>query len=156
MLAAAIQAAGRGIIVGSQTSGAVAEKQVFWLPGGAALVVQTSRVLDPRGLALDGVGVIPDVVHPLVADDLDLQPRRKGVHHGNADAMQTARGLVNLRIEFAAGMQRAHDHFERRFFREFRMGIDRNAASVVNHGHEAIRVQIDIDERGVAGKRLIH
>ena len=71
VLAAAIQAAGRGIIVGSQTSGAVAEKQVFWLPGGAALVVQTSRVLDPRGLALDGVGVIPDVVHPLVADDLD-------------------------------------------------------------------------------------
>ncbi len=70
--------------------------------------------------------------------------------------MQAARGLVDLGVELAAGMQRAHDDFERGFVREFRMRIDRDAAAVVGDGDEAVRLELDLDEVGVAGQRLVH
>ena len=70
--------------------------------------------------------------------------------------MQAARGLVGPGIELAAGMQRGHDDFQRRFFREFRVRIDRNAAPVVGHGREAVLIQRDVDAGRVAGDRLVH
>ena len=70
--------------------------------------------------------------------------------------MQAARGLVDLRVEFAAGVQRAHDHFERRLVLELRMRVDRNAAAVVGDGDEAVRLHLDFDPVGVAGERLVH
>ena len=74
----------------------------------------------------------------------------------DADAMQAARGFVNLRVEFAAGMQRAHDHFERRFVLELRMGINGNAAPIVVDGDEAVRFHLDFDPARVTGQRLVH
>ena len=95
-------------------------------------------------------------VELLAARDLDLEPRGQRVDHGDADAVQAARGLIDLGVEFAAGMQRAHDDFERGFFRKFRMRVDRNAAAIVRHGQEAVGAEFDLDEGGVARQRLVH
>ena len=97
--------------------------------------------------------------HPiklLAARDLDLHALGQRIGDRNADAVQAARGLIDLGVEFAAGMQRAHDHFERGLVLEFRMRIDRNAAAVVGDGDEAVRLHLDFDPVGVAGQRLVH
>ena len=65
--------------------------------------------------------------------------RGEGVDDRDADAMQAAGGLVDLGIEFAAGVQRAHDDFERGLLREFRMRIDRDAAAIVADRSESRR-----------------
>ena len=91
-----------------------------------------------------------------VARDLDLELIRQRVHHRDADAVQAAGGLVDLGIEFSAGVQRRHDHFERRLVAEFRMRVDRNAAAVVGDGEQAVLVELDLDPVGVAGDRLVH
>ena len=70
--------------------------------------------------------------------------------------MQAARGLIDLGVELAAGMQRAHDDFERGLLRKFRMRIDRDAAAVVGDGQEAVGAEFHLDEGGVAGQRLVH
>ena len=74
----------------------------------------------------------------------------------HADAVQAARGFVGLGVEFAARVQRRHDHFERGLLRKFRMRIDRNAAPVVGHADEAVGLELDLDPVGVAGDRLVH
>ena len=90
------------------------------------------------------------------ARDLDLHALGQRVRHRDADAVQAARGLVDLGVEFAARVQRAHDDFERGFFRKLRMRIDRDAAPVVGHGHEAVGGQLHVDPVGMAGERLVH
>src|ERR1700737_4937113 len=95
-------------------------------------------------------------VELLAAGDFDLEPRGQRVHHRDADAVQAAGGLVNLGVEFATGMQRAHDDFERGFFWKFRMRIDRNAASIVGDGEESVGAQLHFDEGGMARQRLVH
>jgi hypothetical protein len=70
--------------------------------------------------------------------------------------MQPSRSIVDLGIEFAARVQRAHDHFQRGLVLEFWMRIDRNAAAIVGHGDEAVRLHLDVDESGVARQRLVH
>ena len=70
--------------------------------------------------------------------------------------MQTARGLVDLGVELAAGMQRAHDDFERGFLRKFRVRIDGNAAAVVGDGEKAVGAKLHLDEGRVAGQRFVH
>ncbi len=92
----------------------------------------------------------------LAARDLDLHALGQRVRHRNADAVQAAGGFVNLGVEFAAGVQRAHDHFERRLVLEFRMRIDRDAAAVVGDGDKAVGRHLDLDPVGVAGQRLVH
>ena len=90
------------------------------------------------------------------ARDLDLEPRGQGVDHRHADAVQTARGLVDLAVELAARLQRAHDDFERRLLRELRMRIDRDAATVVGDGEEAVCGELDADEGRVSREHLVH
>ena len=96
------------------------------------------------------------LVELLAARDLDLHALGQRVRHRDADAMQAARGLVDLGVEFAAGMQRAHDHFERRLVLEFRMRVDRNAAAVVDDGDKTVGLHLDVDPVGVTGQRLVH
>ena len=120
---------------------------------GAAAVVDLAEVLE---LALGMAALERHAIELLAARDLDLEPRGQRIHHRHADAVQAARGLVNLGVELAAGMQRAHDDFERGFFREFRMRIDRNAAAVVGHGQESVGAQFHFDEGGMARQRLVH
>ena len=95
-------------------------------------------------------------VELLATRDLDLEAGGKRVDHGNADAVQTAGGFVDLRVKLAAGMQRAHDDFERGFFRKFGMRVNRDPAPVVGDGQKSVRGQLDLDEAGVAGQRLVH
>ncbi len=119
----------------------------------AAAVVDLAEVFE---LALGMAALERHSIELLAAGDLDLQPRGQRVHHRYADAMQAARGLINLGVELAAGMQRAHDHFERGFLRKFRMRIDRNAAAIVGDGQKSVGAQFHLDERGMAGQRLVH
>src|SRR6185312_3290955 len=120
---------------------------------GAAAVVDLAEVLE---LAFGMAALECHAVELLAARDLDLEPRGQRVDDGDADAMQAAGGLVDFRVEFAARMQRAHDDFERRLFRKFRMRIDGDAAAIVRDRQKAVRRELDLDEGGVAGQGLIH
>ena len=71
------------------------------------------------------------LVRVLVARDIDFHPFRQRIDDRGADAMQAAGGVIDLAAEFSAGMQRRHDHFQRRLVLEFGMRIDRNAAAIV-------------------------
>ena len=119
----------------------------------AAAVVNLAERLQ---LALRLAALERHLVELLLARDLDFEQVRQRVHHRHADAVQPARGLIDLGVEFAARMERAHDHFERRLLREFRMRIDRDAAAVVDDGEEAVGGEFDLDEGRVPRQRLVH
>ncbi|GJE71691.1 hypothetical protein CHKEEEPN_3238 [Methylorubrum podarium] len=104
------------------------------------------RVAAGKGLAVEG----------LVAGDLHLQHVRERVDDGDADAVQAAGGLVDLRIELTARVQRGHDDLERRLARKFRVRIDRDAAAVVGDDEGARLLQLHLDEARVARDRLVH
>ena len=91
-----------------------------------------------------------------VARDLHFENVGERVHHRHADAVQAAGGLVDLGVEFSAGMQRGHDDLERRLVLELRMRVDRDAAAVVGDGQQAVLVEIDLDPIGMAGDGLVH
>src|SRR6185437_16063819 len=120
---------------------------------GAAAVVDLAEILE---LAL---GVATLEIHPielLAAGNFDFEPRRQRIYHGYADAVQAAGRFVDLGVELAAGVQRAHDDFEGGFFRELRMRVDRDTAAVVGDGQKAVGRELDLDEVGMAGQRLVH
>src|SRR3954452_3026700 len=110
---------------------------------GAAAVVDLAEILE---LALGLAALKGHPVKFLAARDLDLEPRGQRVDDGDADTVQAARSLVDLGIEFAAGVQRAHDDFERGFFRKLWMRIDRNATAVVGNRQESIIGEFYLDE----------
>ena len=120
---------------------------------GAAAV---RRLADILQFALRLAALENHPIELLAARDLDFHALGQRVGDRYADAVQAARGLVDLGVEFAAGVQRAHDHFKRGFFREFRMRVDRNAAAVVVDGDEAVGLHLDLDPVGMAGQRLVH
>ena len=120
---------------------------------GAAAVRRLAGVLQ---FALRLAALERHAIELLATRDLDLHALGQRVGDRNADAMQAARGLVDLGIEFAAGMQRAHDDFERRLVLEFRMRIDRDAAAIVGDGDEAVGRHLDLYPVGMAGERLVH
>ena len=95
-------------------------------------------------------------VELLAARHLDFADVGQRVDHRNADAVQTARGVVRLAVELAARVQHAHDDFERALVLELRMRIDGHAATVVGDRQEAFLVEFDLDPRGVSGDRLVH
>ncbi len=70
--------------------------------------------------------------------------------------MQTTRCFVNFRVEFAASVEHAHDHFQRWLILEFRVRIDGNAAAIVGDGHKTAGLHLDFNPVGMAGQRLIH
>ncbi len=70
--------------------------------------------------------------------------------------MQPARGLIGAAVEFPAGVQHGHDHFEGGLFGKFRVRIDRHAAAVVGDAQIAALLERDLDECGVAGDRFVH
>lgn len=59
IVAAALADRGRGVVVGSATTGKGLIQAVVPLPNGGDLLVTWSRVLAPRGWPLQGLGVIP-------------------------------------------------------------------------------------------------
>jgi hypothetical protein len=95
-------------------------------------------------------------IERLSARHLHFEPLGERVGDRDADAMQPARGLVDLGIEFAAGVQCAHDDFERGLLGKFRMRVDRDAAAVIGHADEAVGLHLDLDEGRMAGQGLVH
>ena len=90
------------------------------------------------------------------ARHLDLEGLGQGVDHRHADPVQAARGLVDLGIELTPRMEGGHDHLERGLLRELWMRIDGDAPAVVGDGDGAVGMQLDLDEGGVPGHRLVH
>ena len=95
-------------------------------------------------------------VERLLARDLHLQAFGQRVGDRHADAVQPARGPVDLGVEFAARVQRAHDDLERGLVLELRVHVDRDAAAIVGDGHKAVSLHLDFDEGGMARQRLVH
>ena len=135
--------------------GALAEDLLVRLEAhlGAAPVLGRSQLLQ-LGLRLaagEGHGV-----ELLAARDLHLQLLGEGVDDGDAHAVQAAGGIVDLGIEFAARVQGGHDHFEGGFVLELGVRVYGYAAAVVDHGEEAVGLDLHLDPRGMAGDRLVH
>jgi len=61
ILAGALQDWGRAAIVGSATFGDASAQSVIPLPDGWALSLTTARYLTPKGRAISGKGIVPDV-----------------------------------------------------------------------------------------------
>lgn len=74
LLAAAVREHGRGALVGLKTAGAVEASVVIELSDGSALTVTIRRLSTGKGQRLEGVGVTPEVVVDLSAEDF-LQAR---------------------------------------------------------------------------------
>ena len=95
-----------------------------------------------------------DQVLESVAPDAQHEPRRERIDDGDADAVQSARDLVGVLVEFAARMQLGHDDFGGRDA-FFVVDAGRNAAPVVGDGARAVGVERHGHELGVAGQRLV-
>jgi hypothetical protein len=89
-----------------------------------------------------------------VAPHLDLEPRRQRVGHRRADAVQAARDLVAAAAELAAGVQAGEDELERRDA-GLLVDADRDAATVVVDGDDALGIDLHDDLGAVPGERLV-
>ena len=75
------------------------------------------------------------------------------VDHRDADAVQTARDLVAVVVELAAGVEhRQHDFGGRS---AALVHVDRNAAAVVDDRDRVVDVDGDVDLGAEAGERLV-
>ena len=102
--------------------------------GAAAVAAADAADVGHRHAAL--VFLLVDVP---VAADLDLAPFGEEVDHGDADAVQTAGGLVGPLLELAAELQHGHHALQRREA-QVGMDLDRDAAAVVLHRDRAVVV----------------
>ena len=91
--------------------------------------------------------------HLAVAPDLEVELLRQRVDDRHADAVQTARHLVAVVVEFAAGVQHGHHDFGRRA--PARVLIGRDAAAVVDDRDRAVDVDRDVDLIAEAGERFV-
>ena len=117
---------------------------------GAALAVGVADHLERRDRVAMGEF---DEMFLAVAPDPQQELARQRVDHGDADAVQAARHLVGILVEFSAGMQLGHDDLGRRD--AFAVHVDGNAAAVVAHRDRAVGVEHDLHRGGVAGQRLV-
>ena len=89
-----------------------------------------------------------------VAPDLELERLRERVDHRHADAVQTARHLVAVVVELAAGVEHRQRDFGGRAAAA--VLIDGDAAAVVHDGDRVVDVDGDVDLIAVAGQRLVY
>ena len=89
-----------------------------------------------------------------VAPDGELEPGRQRVDDRDADAVQSARHLVGILVEFPTGVELGHDDLGGRDAFAL-VDVDRDAAAVVTHRAGAVRIEGDHHLGGVAGKRLV-
>ncbi len=121
--------------------------------GGAAAAVDFAEGLDFSG------GKAPRIflfVKLLAAGHFHDAMFRQRVHHGHAHAMEAAGGFIDLRVEFAAGVQRGHDHFKGGLVLELGVRIDGNAAAIVGDGEIALGIIFHINPGGMARHGLVH
>ena len=95
-----------------------------------------------------------DIMLLAVAPHLELQPARQRIDHGNTDAMQAARDLIGVLVEFSAGMQLGHDDLGRRHALAL-VDVDGYAASVVANRHGIVGVEDDFHQAGKTRERLV-
>ena len=88
------------------------------------------------------------------APDGQLQPGRKRVHHRYAHAVQAARDLVGILVEFAACMKLGHDDLGGRHAL-FMVDLGRDAAAIVIDGYGAIGVERHGNEVRPPRERLV-
>ena len=86
--------------------------------------------------------------------DLDVHPGGERVHHGDADAVQTAGDRVRLAVELAARVQHGQRDLDTRLL-ELRVQVDREATAVVGDPDAAVGEQHHVDRVAVAGERLV-
>ena len=91
---AALQEAGRAVVIGEQTPGVVLISQEFRLPDGGKLSLRRADFLTHGGHRLEGNGVTPDILAPT-----SLDQRRAGVDPGLDAAIEA------LRMSAVAGTQ---------------------------------------------------
>ena len=96
------------------------------------------------------VGLLVDL---LVAPDLELETLGQRVDDRDADAMQSARHLVAVVVELAAGVQHRQHDFGRRPTAFVHVG--RDAAAVVDHRHRVVDVNGDVDFGRKPGQRFV-
>ena len=120
---------------------------------GAAPVADGAEVFKAAQRRAFGEGL---PVKPAAARDLDLQMLRKRVHDRDADAVKAATGRVDVRVEFAAGVERGHDDFQRRLAGIFRVRVHGDAAAVVGDAQRAVGLQLHLDVARMARHRLVH
>ena len=90
-----------------------------------------------------------------VATDLEVEPLRERVDDRDPDPVQAAGDLVAAALaELAAGMQRRQHDLGRRALL-LRVLVDRDPASVVDHGDRVVGMDRDLDLVAVAGERLV-
>ena len=75
---------------------------------------------------------------------LGLEVFGKGVHTGNAHAVQTAGDFVGIFIELPAGVQNGHNHFQGRLF-QFFVHIRRDTTPIVPNGDRIVLVDDCLD-----------
>ena len=71
ILAAALQEAKTGMLVGSKTAGNVGVASQITLPDDSVLQVTEQRFVSPSGAQIDGVGVTPDIQVDMTDEDLE-------------------------------------------------------------------------------------
>ena len=96
------------------------------------------------------VGLLIDLA---VAPDFEIERFGQRVDDRDADAVQTARHLVAVVVELAAGVQHGQHDFGGRL--AALVAIDRNAAAVVDDRDRAVDVNRDVDLIAEAGQRLV-
>ena len=121
--------------------------------GRAAPVGGRAGGLQLRGRLAAREGLDPGLP---VARHLDDQLVGQRIDDRDADAVQAARGRVDLAVELAARMQRGEDDLQRRLVLELGMRIDRHAAAIVADQHLVAGQHFDMDGVGVAGDGLVH
>ena len=96
------------------------------------------------------VGLLVDLA---VAPDLELERLRQRVDDRDADAVQTARDLVAVVVELAAGVQHGQHDFRRRLAAlVLSTGMPRPLSI---DGDRVVDVDRDVDLVAVAGQRLV-
>ena len=94
-----------------------------------------------------------------IAADGQPQPLRERIDAGHAHAVQTARDLVAVLVELAAGVQYAHDDFgsgTARFVFVVHLDADGNAATIVGYRDRVVGVDGNEDVVAVAGKGFVN
>ena len=125
------------------------------LGAGNGLCVRTQgRVADNGERRVGNAVPEPDDMFLARAPDAKLQPIGKRIDDGDADAVEAARHLVGVLVEFAAGMELRHDDFGGRYTLAL-VDFDRNAATIVHDSDGAVGIETHIHGVAMAREGLI-
>ena len=92
----------------------------------------------------------------LVARNLDRHPIAERIDDRNADAVQTARGLIDLVPEFAAGMECGQHDLQGGFVGKLGVRLDRDPTSVVADGDGTVGFEREVDPGSMPRDHLVH